>query len=131
MKKLIICMFCLVLYGCDNSMPEAEIMKTAQIERAQVIAEIENKIPIEQQKRNFENRLYDDCQNRFVRETGITYPIAYKNRVCVCFAEKTTAFISSSEQEIEKYNNSEIYQIKIQERFFGECTEQNAKYKRF
>lgn len=84
----------------------------------------------EQRKRNFESRLLNICQNRFAQE-HIAYPTTYKNNVCICFAEKTTAFVSASEQEITKYNSSELYQLKTQEKFFGECATKNQKYKFF
>ena len=131
MKNFLICLFCFSLYACDDVKNDNKVVETAQIEQQKVINNIENKITPEQRKRNFENKMFDLCQYRFEKDYGVHYPLQYRNNVCICFAEKITASVSASEQEIEKYNSSELYQRKKQEQIFGECAEKNKKYKSF
>ena len=130
MKKLLL-VVCLGLCACDEP-TEQQVVQTAKTETAQVIKDIENNhVPtLEERKLAHERRMLDICYNRFIEE-NINYPTIYKNNICICFAEKTTEFVASSEKEMNKYNQSKLYQLKVQERFFDECAEKNKKYKFF
>ena len=130
MKKLLLCCLCLGLYACDNS-NDQKIIQKAKKETTDVLVNLDKKyekLTLEDRKRNHENRMLAICRSRFASE-AISYNSTYKNSVCICFAEKTTEFVASSDKEIQKYNASELYQLKVQEKFFNECAEKNKKYK--
>lgn len=129
MKKILCCVMLLGLCACDDTKKEEQVIKKAEAERNQVLTDVETRITKEERKQNFQKRMFDVCKNRFDQDRAIHYSISYKNNVCICFAEKIADFVSSSDEQIKRYDSSEFYQIKTQEMYFNECEEKNAKYK--
>lgn len=131
MKKAIWAVLFLGLCACDKP-NEQQVVQEAKIKTEKILVELDkthttHTLSLAERKNNHELKMLKTCHNRFAAES-IRYNSSYVNNICICFAEKTTEFVASSEQEINKYNSSKLYQLKIQERFFNECADKYRKY---
>lgn len=142
MKKVLLCFILLGLCGCEEEQkqftltaPDGRVIvvtgnkEPTEQDKKDIFAALPKQKTLEERKRDFENRMFNLCQNRFDQDHAIHYSTQYKNNVCICFAENLTAKVSVSEKEVSAYNSSELYQRKKQEQVFGECADKYKKYK--